>query len=482
MVAQRPIDNPDTDLKTLLLASPDSQSQVYTSALQVLEGLKTSPSCHRHAAASLIRSCQSIDGSSLDPEESLEDVKSLYAAQRALCEIMDAGSKSPEDCRVFVPSHSAQSSRKATRSFTHAGSTTSKIKGKLGLCLQALESRPQHWTSYSNNRQNAIVMCQAARIDIEKDNLIRLHESLINTTSGASSALTQAVLAVNKALLEQKQFATEVEQFQQQLMYDLELSKAQTQSYLRNFMNNVESAIQGTIKLFSEKMRKVETEADEVHDKLQSSAAKANDLRSNIDNLVQQAANDRVELATAHARTLEAILSANEILSNDLQNMGEVQVQSLVHAFDNINNQLRVSNEIAGVMYARQNELNGQLLDLDKHLASLKASSTALYETQMAEANAQLRLSNQVQINLHVAQGLVANITTSAAFLQASLQDTGSRVADIVAFGGLGSLTKTVSLLAWCLVPLFVLYQFNSKYARYLATALGKIPYTGSLD
>ncbi|KAL8845408.1 MAG: hypothetical protein Q9176_000044 [Flavoplaca citrina] len=482
MVAQRPIDNRDTDLKTLLLASPDSQSQVYTSALQVLEGLKMSPSCHRLAAATLIRSCQSIDGSSLDPEESLEDVKSLYAAQRALCEIMDAGSKSPQDCRVFVPSHSAQSSRKVTRTFTHAGSTTSKIKGKLGLCLQALESRPQHWTSYSNNRQNAIVMCQAARIDIEKDDLIRLHESLINTTSGASSALTQAVVAVNKALLEQKRFATEIEQFQQQLMYDLELSKAQTQSYLRNFMSNVESAIQGTIKLFSEKMRRVEFKADEVHDKLQSSAAKANELRSNIDNLVQQAADDRVELATAHARTLEAILSAKEILSNDLQNMGEVQVQSLVGVFDNINNQLRVSNEIAGALYARQTQLDGQLLDLDKHLASLKASSTALYKTQMAEANAQLRLSNQVQINLQIAQGLVANITTSAASLQASLQDTGSRVADIVAFGGFGGLTKTVSLLAWCLVPLFILYQFNSKYARYLATALGKIPYPGSLD
>lgn len=184
----------------------------------------------------------------------------------------------------------------------------------------------------------------------------------------------------------------------------------------------------------------------------------------------------------AHAKILEAILSAKDVLSNDLQTMGEVQVQSLVGVFDNINSQLRVSNEIAGVMYARQTELNSQLLDLDKHLASLKASSTALYETQLAEANAQLILSNQVQIDLQVAQGLVANITTSAASLQASLQETGSRVADIVALGGLGGLTKTVSLLAWWLVLLFVLYQFNSKYARYVATALGKIPDTASLD
>lgn len=98
------------------------------------------------------------------------------------------------------------------------------------------------------------------------DNLISLHQVLVNTTSGASSVLMRALAAANKALLEQKQFATEVEQFQQQLMQDLEASKAHTQSYVRSMMKNIESALQSTIKPFSKMMKKVETEANEVQE------------------------------------------------------------------------------------------------------------------------------------------------------------------------------------------------------------------------
>ncbi|KAL8993386.1 MAG: hypothetical protein Q9169_006389 [Polycauliona sp. 2 TL-2023] len=468
--AQQTVDDPDTDLQTLLWSSPDGQSQVYTIALQVLEELKASPSCHRLAAASLIRSCQSIDGSVSNHEESLEDAKSVYAAQLALCEIMDAGSRNPEDCESFAPGHSLHFSRKSKRGLTNDHATMKALKGELRLCLQALESRPQHWTSYSNNRQNAVIMCQAARIDVEKDNLVQLHQSLVDTTSGASSALTRALAAANKALLDQKRFATEVEHFQQQLIHDLEASKAQTQSYFRNLMKNLDSALQSTIKPFTDKMKKVATEADEVQKALHSSTAKANELRSNIGRLVQEAVDDRAELATAHANTLEAISSAKALLHNDLQSMGEVQSQSMVGAFNNIHNQLRASNELVGVMYARQTDLDRQLSGLDRHLADLKDSSAALLKTHAADAEASLRLSNQVQIELQVARGLIADITTSATSLQTSLQDTGSKVAHMVALGGL---TDTFLIWAWCLVALFVLYIFSARYARYVAGTLG---------
>ncbi|CAO1597068.1 hypothetical protein XANCAGTX0491_000897 [Xanthoria calcicola] len=468
--SQRSIDNPDTDLRSLLWTSPDSQSQIYTSALQVLEGLKSSPSCHRLAAATLIRSCQSIDGSSSDPEDSLEDEKSVYAAQLALCEIRDAGSGYPEDCEAFLPLHSAQSSRKVARSFSNADATTNALKGKLSLCLQALESRPQHWTSYSNNRQNAVVMCQAARIDVEKDNLIQLHQSLVNTTSGANSVLMRALAAANKALLKQKQFATGVENFQQQLVRDLEASKAHTQSYLRSMMKSIESALQNTVKPFSDMMKTVETEANEVQETLHSSVDKANELRSNIGKLIQQAADDHAELAAAHANTLEAISSAKALLRNDLQSMGEVHLQSVAGAFGSVQDQLRASNELVGVMHSRQTVLDGQLQDLDRRLVGLRSSATTLHEIQTADAEAQLRLSNQVQVELQVARGLIADVTASAATLQASLHDTGSKVADIMALGGL---TDQLRVLGWCLVSLFGFYLASPRLARYAVLALG---------
>lgn len=158
----------DADLTLLLGSSPDSQSQVYTQALHLLDSLRASPSCNRVAASTLIHSCQSIDGSMSENEELQEDVKSIYAAQLAICEIKDAGSRPPGTCESFLPDKHLQLSRKLTHSSDQISGMASALKRKLGSCLQSLEARPQHWTSYSNNRQNAVVMCQAARIQIEK--------------------------------------------------------------------------------------------------------------------------------------------------------------------------------------------------------------------------------------------------------------------------------------------------------------------------
>ncbi|KAL8860616.1 MAG: hypothetical protein Q9178_002969 [Gyalolechia marmorata] len=465
------------DLSTLLSTLPNGWSLVYTSALRVLEGLKASPSCHRLAAANLIHSCQSIDGSVSDPEQSLEDVKSVYAAQLALCEITDAGSGPPAGCGPFLPGDSTESSRKLTSSFNRPDTVTTALKGKLRLCLQSLECRPQHWTSYSNNRQNAVVMCQAARSDVEKDNLIKLHQSMVDTTAGANSALVRAVTAANEALMKQNQFGVEVEQFQRQLMQDLEVSKADTQSYLGTLMRKIESALQNTIKPFSDKMKKVETEANNVQTVLRSSAAEANELQSHVGRVIQQAIESRTQLAVAHADQLKATSSSAAELGNTLQSMREQQVQSLLGAFDSIHNQLRLSNELVGVMYTRQNAMDERLVSLDKSFTGLESSAAALHETHMANVEAQLRLGSQVQVELQVARGLIANITASAASLQASLHHTSSRVAHIVAFGGLAD---TVSHWAWCLVSFVVLYQFSPRYARYTAATLGMAPHSPS--
>lgn len=101
----------------------------------------------------------------------METLKSVYAAQLALCEITDAGANPPGTCEPFLPNNPVQLSRKLARNANYPEATPKALKGKLSFCLQSLESRPQHWTSYSNNRQNAVIMCQAARIDVEKGSL-----------------------------------------------------------------------------------------------------------------------------------------------------------------------------------------------------------------------------------------------------------------------------------------------------------------------
>ena len=148
------------DLAALVRPIPDDQSEIYSHALQLLSALQGSPSCNRVAASTLLDSCHSIDGSKQDAELSFEDARSIYAAQLAVCEIESAESSIPQCCRALVPVLDSKVHKRAPQGRMR--------KGHLSQCLQTLESRPQWWTSYSNNRQNAVVMCQAARVDIEK--------------------------------------------------------------------------------------------------------------------------------------------------------------------------------------------------------------------------------------------------------------------------------------------------------------------------
>jgi hypothetical protein len=158
---------------------------VFAQALSLLTSLESSPSCNRLATSTLIKSCQTLGGSlettgqeSEKPEALLDNVKSIYAARLAVCELVEADASVPAQCSSLMPKKSARKqygfggylSRNGSprNGGGGAGGYSSISPGQLSLCLKSLESKPQWWTSYSNGRQNAIVICQAVRIDIEK--------------------------------------------------------------------------------------------------------------------------------------------------------------------------------------------------------------------------------------------------------------------------------------------------------------------------
>ena len=149
------------ELVATLRAPIDDPSGTFTHALDILASVQSSPSCNRIAASTLLDSCHSIENSEHDAESTVEDYRSIYAAQLAMCEIETVKSAKPQSCNALAVTTK-------TKSKDHRRIT----KSQLAHCLQSLESRPQWWTSYSNNRQNAGVMCQAARIDIEKGKLL----------------------------------------------------------------------------------------------------------------------------------------------------------------------------------------------------------------------------------------------------------------------------------------------------------------------
>ncbi|KAI5297088.1 hypothetical protein KEM56_005096, partial [Ascosphaera pollenicola] len=163
-------------------------SELFSNAVRILDSLKSHPSCNRLAASDLLSSCQSLTTTTNHGSESpkadphlLDTVKSLYAARLALCELEDAGAYLPDEC-VSVAS-----------SQRHHHLDLKKVKNLdrllLETCLKALESKPQWWTSYSNNRQNAAIMCEAARIEIDKEEQVEAYRDLVNVTSLVAEVL-----------------------------------------------------------------------------------------------------------------------------------------------------------------------------------------------------------------------------------------------------------------------------------------------------
>lgn len=145
---------------------------VYSQALSLLNSMNNAPSCNRLAASTLLESCQSIEGSTTGAESALDDVRSLYAARLAMCELVSAGSTIPSQCKPLQPLSAGSKQRGRKSAEANGNGRPPGVTGiesrQLSQCLQSLESRPQWWTSYSNSRQNAMVMCQAVRADIEK--------------------------------------------------------------------------------------------------------------------------------------------------------------------------------------------------------------------------------------------------------------------------------------------------------------------------
>ena len=142
------------DLSSLIAAPCGARSKEHAKAIELLESMQSAPTCNKLATSNLLSSCQSIEGSSPDRGSSLEGIKAAYAAQLALCELRNVGAEPPEQCRLVV--------------FDNGTADLNLNSAELRDCLRSLESRPQWWTSYSNNIQNAVVMCRAARIEIEK--------------------------------------------------------------------------------------------------------------------------------------------------------------------------------------------------------------------------------------------------------------------------------------------------------------------------
>ena len=153
------------DLADLLTVRDVDEDPLLEKAMYVIDSVSTRSTCHQAAAAQLLVTCKAV-GKDISAEEGkhelLERAKSVYGVRLSVCETGEGRAAVPAMCKpiLVIP-------RQLNVEFEVVNSKS------LPPCLEALMAEHYYWTSYSNSRQDANVLCQA--ITLEATKLEALH-------------------------------------------------------------------------------------------------------------------------------------------------------------------------------------------------------------------------------------------------------------------------------------------------------------------
>ena len=236
--------------------------------------------------------------------ENLETTKSIFAARFALCELRDASARIPPQCAPIM-AVSAQTdvkiSQNLSRPTTHAAEQISS--SDLKACLKALESKPQSWTSYSNSRQYASMICDASRVDIMKDEALELFRLLTAVGYEMSHALTDALQRAASQQEAETAFAEALKNLHAEQLQDL--AKAYEES-------------KAVVEVNSDQFNKA---ASHFSDTIRLASGSASDLKQLVEAVFRSVATGSAELAYMRFRDAEASHEVAMTLHNMVQDV-----------------------------------------------------------------------------------------------------------------------------------------------------------------
>lgn len=223
---------PTANLDALFQYKNSRNHKVISQAVDFVSSMQTAPACTRMAASHLMNECKLLehapDFAKSRPEAYLDNVKTEYAAKLAVCELLSAqhpaNAVPPLHCDILVPS-----SRACNKGGWWSQSTTNTDKQcypehkeyQYTQCLKTLRSLPQYWTSFSNARQNAVVMCQASRDAIERENHLEIFKNLTQVMGVVSANIQNTTEEYASLLQEQRQFADKLREAHSQFEKDV---------------------------------------------------------------------------------------------------------------------------------------------------------------------------------------------------------------------------------------------------------------------
>ncbi|GAB7363429.1 hypothetical protein MBLNU230_g3705t1 [Neophaeotheca triangularis] len=421
--------------------------------MKIIKDVEKLPSCNKMASQALLNSCsaletpQSNDGEQRGPDTMLDEAKSIYAARLAVCELSGARATVPPGCTSFLPT--ANTARKTgfrgfigrnglsapTTTYDHYEDVTEQ---NLDQCLGALESKPQWWTSYSNSRQNAVVMCHAMRSEVEKDEQLHLYKvlaGLTNDITGSLSGSKQEFQAVRDAFGD---LSSNMRQFHLDLYQEQQDKQAEIARFWAVMVDKVQQTFDGLTK-----------GADVVQDKLAEAARQAdsnhNQLQDTFSSVSQQVSEVAVKQRREAAELSSDMVGLSELTSYLRTIMQEEITKSLLSVANGleaansmglaVQNQLQQHSD--GIVIAAREiaALADRVVDIDQRMDEMHRDTGAKHLLLQAQAN---RTMETLELaNAHV-ETWTASMASVLSFLdgnwvESAIYATGLMVAFTIA-------------------------------------------------
>ncbi|KAK2811199.1 hypothetical protein FQN50_002296 [Emmonsiellopsis sp. PD_5] len=138
-----------------------------------------------------------------------------------------------------------------------------------------------------------------------------------------------------------------------------------------------------------------------------------------------------------HEESLELVSSVKEsvksLMSQDLQHIAE--------DFSNIYYSMQAIKDFIASMEGKHDSLDSRFQLFDQVFEQFETKAVSLQQAQMQQMEDHVRLQKMFQTDIRITQALLTEVTTSAANLQTSVDDTFKTFRKIASLGGvLGSL------------------------------------------
>ncbi|KAL2870328.1 putative nuclear membrane fusion protein Kar5 [Aspergillus lucknowensis] len=453
----------DLDLISLLNSGMEKNDRLFTEAIELLESIRSSPSCNQIAASKLITSCQFIGrkpDTSTDPDtyNALEHTRSLYAARLALCELSGAGTPIPPPCYSL---NASSSPRKGffgflTRHNAAVSDPEAVKRDVLEPCLKSLESRPQWWTSYSNGRQNAVVICQASRTEIEKGEILELYNNIAQSSTKLNNGLQEALRRATEESSRYRAFAQSTELWKNEIMREMEDSTSAVRIYFEKMSLGLETQFGSLFQMITSALENVHVGVTDIKKGVQKSSTETSYLRQSLQALHNESLLRSEEIALTQKQNALVNNELSLSLQSHLQSIAQKDIVQLVEKVKAFDTALDWLYGKGAQILQQEDNISQRLQTFESSLQNssiLVENLRKIQQQQYETATAQSQLQEVLQTNMRISKALLEQTASTAADLETMIDEASKKYRGIPGFGGLfgGYSTWALGGLLFCI-------------------------------